>query len=78
MKIDIKDAPKVRSQVIIAVELLESLNQAMGGAEQLAIGRRDPRYLLMRDGLAALKNYCIATFPRSIQIGERSKKSILV
>lgn len=67
-----------RTQVVIACELLESLNQAVGGMEQLANGRRDPRFLLMRDGLAALKNYCIATLPRSIRVGERVKKTILI
>ena len=66
-----------RTQVVIAIEMLESLNQAVGGMEQLSIGRRDPRYLLMRDGLAALKNHCLATLPRSIRVGERVKKTIL-
>jgi hypothetical protein len=77
MKIKI-DPTETRSQVVIAIELLEALNQATGGAEQLAFHRRDPRYLLMRDGLSVLKNFCMVTLPRSIQVGERSKKSILV
>jgi len=77
MKVAIsKDEP--RTQVVIAIELLEAINQACGGAEQLAMHRRDPRYLLMRDGLAAVKSMCIATLPRSIRVGEREKKSILV
>jgi hypothetical protein len=63
---------------MIACELLEALNQAAGGAEQLAMHRRDPRYLLMRDGLAAVKALCIQTLPRSIRVGERKQKSILV
>lgn len=66
-----------RTQIVIAVELLEAINQAAGGAEQLAMTRRDPRYLLMRDGLAAMKTICIATLPRSIRVGEREKKSII-
>ena len=77
MKIKL-NAPKERTQPFIACELLEALNQAMGGCEQLSYVRRDPRYLLMRDGLAALKSFCVATFPRSIRVGEREKKSILV
>lgn len=67
-----------RSQVHIACELLESINQATGACEQLCFHRRDPRYLMMRDGLAVLKAFCINTLPRSIQVGERKKKTILV
>lgn len=78
MKIDIKETRTERTQPMIAVELLEALNQASGGCEQLAIGRRDPRYLLMRDGLAAVKSVCIATLPRSVRVGERKQKTILV
>jgi hypothetical protein len=78
MKIAITDKPAERTQVMIACELLESLNQASGGMEQLTFHRRDPRYLLMRDGLAVLKAFCIKTLPRSIRIGEREKKRILV
>ena len=77
MKIDVGQ-PTERSQVVIAIELLGALNQAVGGCEQLAMGRRDPRFLLMRDGLAVLKGWCIATFPRSIRVGERVKKTILI
>lgn len=67
-----------RTQVQIAVELLESLNQASGGCEQLCFHRRDPRFLLMRDALAAFKQYCIVTLPRSMRYGKRKKKTILV
>lgn len=67
-----------RSQVIVAIELLEALNQCSGGCEQMAFHRRDPRYLLMRDGLAAMKAMCIQTLPRSIRKGEREKKVFLV
>lgn len=72
------DPTDQRTQVVIAVELLEAINQASGGAEQLCFHRRDPRYLLMRDGLAAMKAICVATLPKSIRVGEREKKSILV
>lgn len=71
-------SPQERTQVVIAVELLEAINQASGGCEQLAVHRRDPRFYLMRDGLAALKAFCIKTLPRSIRVGERQKKTILV
>lgn len=67
-----------RTQVVVAVELLEALNQASGGAEQMCFHRRDPRYLLMRDGLAAVKALCIATIPKSIRVGERQKKIVMV
>jgi hypothetical protein len=67
-----------RTQVIVAIELLEALNQAMGGAEQLAIGRRDPRYLIFRDGIQTMKALCIKVLPQSIRVGEREKKTILV
>ena len=67
-----------RTQVVIATELLESINQAIGGAEQLCMHRRDPRYLLMRDGLEALKAFCIHTIPKSIRVGEREKKIIMI
>ncbi len=77
MKIEIKSG-EPRTQVVIAVELLEALNQAIGGAEQMCFQRRDPRYLLMRDGLAAMKDLCLKTLPRSIHIGDRQKKPILV
>lgn len=77
MKIEL-GTPVERTQPVIALEMLEALNQASGGLEQLAVGRRDPRYLLMRDGLAALKNVCIATFPRSIRVGEKAKKTIIM
>lgn len=66
-----------RTQVVVAVELLEALNQATGGAEQLCFHRRDPRFLLMRDGLSAMKSLCMATLPRSIRRGERKKKTII-
>lgn len=72
------DSSDERTQVVVAVELLEALNQATGGAEQLCFHRRDPRYLLMRDGLAAVKALCVTTLPRSIHVGERVKKTILV
>lgn len=77
MKIKVEPTDN-RTQPLIACELLEALNQAGGGMEQLSMHRRDPRFFLMRDGLAVLKNYCIATLPRSIHIGERNTKSILV
>ena len=67
-----------RTQVIVACELLEALNQAIGGCEQLCFQRRDPRYLLMRDGLAAMKAICVETLPKSIRRGEREAKRILV
>lgn len=72
------DPTDQRTQVVIAVELLEAINQASGGCEQLTFHRRDPRFLLMRDALAVLKNYCINTLPRSIHVGERKQKTILV
>lgn len=72
------DPKAERTQVIVAIELLEAINQATGGCEQLCFHRRDPRFLLMRDGLAAVKALCIATFPKSIRKGEREKKVILV
>lgn len=77
MKINVTGITE-RTQVVVAVELLEALNQAMGGAEQLCFHRRDPRFLLMRDGLAAVKALCTATLPKSIRRGEREKKVILV
>ena len=67
-----------RSQVQIGIELLEALNQASGGCEQLTFQRRDPRFLLMRDGLQAAKQFVISTLPKSIRGGEREKKTILV
>ena len=67
-----------RSQLIIAIELLEALNQAKGGAEQLCFHRRDPRFLLIRDGLEATHKLCQAMFPMGVQRGEREKKIILV
>jgi hypothetical protein len=67
-----------RTQVVVAVELLEALNQAGGGCEQMCFHRRDPRFLLIRDGLAAMKSLCIATLPKSIRRGECEKKIILV
>lgn len=76
MKIDLGQ-PAERTQVVIAIELLGSINQAIGGMEQLSITRRDPRFLLMRDGLAALKSFCVSTLPRSIRVGERTKKTII-
>ena len=72
------DSYDPRSQVVVAIELLEALNQAGGGMEQMCFQRRDPRYLLMRDGLAAAKSYVIATLPKSIRVGERERKTILV
>ena len=77
MKIKV-DHTDPRTQVIVAVELLESLNQASGGMEQMCFQRRDPRFLLMRDGLEAMKAFCIATLPKSIRKGEREKKLIMV
>ena len=76
MKVKV-DAGDPRTQVIIAIELLEALNQAVGGCEQLCFHRRDPRFLLMRDGLAAVKEMCLSTLPKSIRKGEREKKMIL-
>lgn len=67
-----------RTQVIVAIELLEALNQSSGGCEQMAFHRRDPRFLLMRDGLAAMKAMCIQTLPKSIRRGEREKKVYMV
>ena len=78
MKIAITPNTSERTQPMIACELLEAINQASGGCEQLAVHRRDPRFYLMRDGLAALKAFCIKTLPRSIRVGEREKKSIIV
>lgn len=67
-----------RTQVVIAIELLEALNQASGGCEQMCFQRRDPRFLLMRDGLQAAKSFVISTLPKSIRVGERDKKIIMV
>ena len=78
MKVSLPTTPAERTQVIVAVELLEAINQASGGAEQLCFHRRDPRYLLMRDGLAVMKSLCMATLPKSIRKGEREKKIIMV
>ena len=72
------DSQGERSQMVIAIELMESLNQASGGCEQLAMTRRDPRFLLMRDGLAAAKSFVISTLPKSIRKGEREKKTIIL
>lgn len=72
------DRQAERTQVIVAVELLEALNQASGGCEQMCFQRRDPRFLLMRDGLQAMKGFCVTTLPKSIRRGEREKKIILV
>lgn len=77
MKIAINGVTE-RTQVVVAVELLEALNQATGGAEQMCFQRRDPRYLLMRDCLEAVKSLCVATLPKSIRRGERDKKIIMV
>lgn len=77
MKVKV-DSSGDRSQVIVAIELLEALNQSQGGCEQMAFHRRDPRFLLMRDGLAAMKAMCIQTLPKSIRKGEREKKVFLV
>lgn len=76
MKISVQPTSE-RTQVHIAVELLEALNQVTGGCEQLATHRRDPRYYLMRDGLVVLKAFCIQTLPRSIRVGQREKKTII-
>ena len=67
-----------RSQVVIGIELLEALNQSSGGCEQLCFSRRDPRFLLMRDGLQAAKQFVISTLPKSIRVGEREKKTIIL
>ena len=72
------DSSSPRSQVVIGIELLEALNQAGGGCEQLTFQRRDPRFLLMRDGLRAAKAFVISTLPKSIRVGEREKKIMLV
>lgn len=77
MKVAI-DPNAERTQVIVAIELLEALNQAKGGCEQLCFHRRDPRFLLMRDGLEAAKSLCISALPKSIRKGEREKKLIIV
>ena len=72
------DASSPRTQIVIGIELLEALNQASGGCEQLTFQRRDPRFLLMRDGLQAAKQFVISTLPKSIRVGERERKTILV
>lgn len=72
------DSSDPRTQVVIAIELLEALNQASGGCEQLCFSRRDPRFLLMRDGLQAAKSFVISTLPKSIRVGEREKKTIIM
>lgn len=71
------DFQGTRSQMQIALELMQSLNQASGGCEQLAHTRRDPRFLLIRDALAAAKGWVITTLPKSIKKGEREKKTIV-
>ena len=76
MKIKV-DNSDPRTQVIVATELIEALNQSVGGCEQMTFQRRDPRFLLMRDGLEAMKSWCIRTLPKSIRIGERERKIIL-
>ena len=72
------DASSPRSQVVIGIELLEALNQSSGGCEQLCFSRRDPRFLLMRDGLQAAKQFVISTLPKSIRVGELEKKTIIL
>ena len=72
------DSNAPRSQLIVAIELMEALNQSSGGMEQMCFARRDPRFLLMRDGLQAAKSFVISTLPKSIRRGEREKKTILV
>ena len=77
MKVKI-DSQAPRTQMIVAIELLEALNQAAGGCEQICFHRRDPRFLLMRDGLNAAKALVVATLPKGIRKGERQKKTIIM
>ena len=72
------DSSAPRSQLVVAIELLEALNQSSGGCEQMCFQRRDPRFLLMRDGLQAAKMFVISTLPKSIRRGEREKKVFMV
>jgi len=72
-------ADETRTQMIVAIELLAALNQAMGGAEQMCFQRRDPRYLLMRDGLVVAKSIVMETLPKMIKYkGTADKKLIMV
>ena len=72
-------ADEPRTQMIIAIELLAALNQATGGAEQMCFQRRDPRYLLMRDGLVVAKSLVLETLPKMIKHkGTADKKLIMV
>ena len=72
-------ADEPRTQMIIAIELLGAINQATGGCEQMCFQRRDPRYLLMRDGLSVVKNLVLETLPKVIKHkGTADKKLIVV
>lgn len=75
MKINTVGTP--RTQVTIMTELLESLNQADGAARQIAQTRKDPRFLMMADGLHATKMLCTNLVTAGLRFGEREKKVIL-
>lgn len=48
-------AEGARNQIQMLKELSESLNQAIGGATQLAHAQRDPRFLMIRQALELMQ-----------------------
>jgi len=48
-------ADGARNQIQLLKDLAESLNQAIGGATQLAHAHRDPRFLMIRQSLELMQ-----------------------
>lgn len=52
-------------------EFMDGMSQAFGGAWQLAHMHSDPRWLVVRDGIGAIKDICVRLMFRYIGQGVR-------
>jgi hypothetical protein len=67
----------VKPQTVIIREMLESLNQAIGGASQLIHHLQEPRLMHVRQALEITRDACAELAPKGLRFKPREKKIIV-
>lgn len=67
----------IKPQPVILRELLESLNQAIGGASQIIHHLQEPRFMHIRDALEKTRDYCAKIAPENLRFKPVEKKIML-
>lgn len=67
----------LKPQTVILREMLESLNQAIGGCDHLIHHLQDPRFIFIRAGLQNALDKCAEIAPQGLRFKPREKKIIV-